>query len=237
MRSNRLTAACLSLLIFPVCDALAQAPPPQNERMTIPEAQQPQQPGQQQRPPQTRAQSSQTPGAAPADQAHKAPPPEEKTSVTHHSAHIAGQTITYTATAATYVIKADDGTPKATFFFVAYTKDNVPDVARRPLSFVYNGGPGSGVSVHSHGPGSAPRGPDPGWPRYAGALPDRGQRGLLPGRHRHGLRRRRFHRLQPSCTRRRIHRNSTASSKTPTSSRTSSINTSPGTTVGPRRNF
>ncbi len=46
-------------------------------------------------------------------------PPVEKSSVTHHSARVGGQTINYTATAATYVIKADDGTPKATFFFVA----------------------------------------------------------------------------------------------------------------------
>ncbi len=60
-----------------------------------------------------------------------------------------GELIDYTATAATYVIKADDGTPKATFFFVAYTKENVPDIATRPLSFVYNGGPGS-ASLFTH---------------------------------------------------------------------------------------
>ena len=49
------------------------------------------------------------------DAARRMPPPEEKSSVTHHSAHIGGQQITYTATAANYVIKADDGTPKASF--------------------------------------------------------------------------------------------------------------------------
>jgi len=47
--------------------------------------------------------------------------------VTHHKAMIGGAEISYTATAAEYVIKADDGTPKASFFFVAYTKDNVAD--------------------------------------------------------------------------------------------------------------
>src|SRR5215469_13740372 len=36
------------------------------------------------------------------------PPPEEKSSVTHHTVRIGGQEINYTATAATYVIKADD---------------------------------------------------------------------------------------------------------------------------------
>jgi carboxypeptidase C (cathepsin A) len=76
-------------------------------------------------------------------------PPEEKSSVTHHSARIGGQQINYTATAGTYVIKSDDGTPKASFFYVAYTKDDVPDVSRRPMSFVYNGGPGSG-SLFTH---------------------------------------------------------------------------------------
>lgn len=77
------------------------------------------------------------------------PPPVEKSSVTHHSARIGGEEINYTATAATYVIKADDGTPKATFFFVAYTKDGVTDLTKRPVSFVYNGGPGS-ASCFTH---------------------------------------------------------------------------------------
>ena len=75
--------------------------------------------------------------------------PDEKSSVTHHTARIGGQPINYTATAATYVIKADDGTPKATFFFVAYTKEEVTDITRRPVSFVYNGGPGS-ASMFTH---------------------------------------------------------------------------------------
>jgi carboxypeptidase C (cathepsin A) len=75
--------------------------------------------------------------------------PEEKSVVTHHSARIGGQTINYTATAATYNIKADDGTVKATMFYVAYTKDGIADPAKRPVSFVYNGGPGS-ASLFTH---------------------------------------------------------------------------------------
>jgi len=82
-------------------------------------------------------------------QQRRGPPPEEKSSVTHHTARIGGQQINYTATAATYVIKADDGSPKATFFFVGYTKEDVPDSSKRPLSFVYNGGPGS-ASSYTH---------------------------------------------------------------------------------------
>jgi carboxypeptidase C (cathepsin A) len=73
----------------------------------------------------------------------KLPAPEEKSSVTHHSVSIGGQQITYTATAGTYVLKADDGTPKASMFFVAYTKDGVDDITKRPVAFSFNGGPGS----------------------------------------------------------------------------------------------
>ena len=76
------------------------------------------------------------------------PPPEEKASATHHKGRFGGQDISFTATAATYNIKSDDGTVKATFFFAAYTKDD-GDVARRPLSFVFNGGPGS-ASLFTH---------------------------------------------------------------------------------------
>jgi len=82
-------------------------------------------------------------------QRRQLPPPEEKSSVTHHVWHVGGQTINYTATAANFVIKADDGTPKASMFYVAYTRDGVTDSSRRPVSFVYNGGPGS-ASLFTH---------------------------------------------------------------------------------------
>ncbi len=76
-------------------------------------------------------------------------PVKEESSVTHHTAKVGGQTISYTATAATYVIRDDHGAPKATFFFVAYTKDGVDEPATRPVAFVYNGGPGS-ASLFTH---------------------------------------------------------------------------------------
>ncbi len=119
--------------------------------MTTPAAQQPQQGRQQRRqqmPMEQQPELSQQAARAPQQQHHE-PPPEEKSSVTHHRARIGGQEIAYTATAATYVIRDDSGAPKATFFFVAYTKDNVSDPSTRPLSFVYNGGPGS-ASLFTH---------------------------------------------------------------------------------------
>src|SRR5271168_2538032 len=86
-------------------------------------------------------------------QTPRLPPPDEKTVVTHHKSMVGGQEISYTATAGTYLIKDDAGTPKASFFYVAYTKEDVADVTKRPLSFVYNGGPGSASSFTHMGLG------------------------------------------------------------------------------------
>src|SRR5580658_4615306 len=65
--------------------------------------------------------------ANPATQVRTGPAPEEHFSVTKHKARVGGQEIAYTATAGTYVIRSDDGQPKASMFFVAYTKDDVAD--------------------------------------------------------------------------------------------------------------
>jgi carboxypeptidase C (cathepsin A) len=129
------------ILSFGLVTAAAQQP-------TVPPAQQPpQQQRERTRPPGEQA-APQSEGAQ-GKQGQRPAVPEEKSVATHHSARIAGQAINYTATAATYNIKADDGTVKATMFYVAYTKDGVPDPAKRPVSFVYNGGPGS-ASLFTH---------------------------------------------------------------------------------------
>src|SRR6266513_3532122 len=73
----------------------------------------------------------------------KPPVPEEKVVQTKHSLKIGGQEIKYTATAGTILLKLEDGTPKASIFYVAYTKDDVGDASQRPLTFSFNGGPGS----------------------------------------------------------------------------------------------
>jgi carboxypeptidase C (cathepsin A) len=79
----------------------------------------------------------------------KLPAPEEKIVQTKHSLKIGGQEIKYTATAGTFLLKLEDGTPKASIFYVAYTKDDVNDASQRPLTFSFNGGPGS-ASVWLH---------------------------------------------------------------------------------------
>jgi carboxypeptidase C (cathepsin A) len=69
--------------------------------------------------------------------------PEEKLVVTHHRAHIGGREVAYTATTGTMLLRADDGKVRASIYFTAYTRDGVSDLGRRPITFAYNGGPGS----------------------------------------------------------------------------------------------
>lgn len=68
---------------------------------------------------------------------------KERESVTHHQVVIDGRTISYTATAGTIILRDAKHEPTASIFFIAYTEDGVPDPARRPITFTYNGGPGS----------------------------------------------------------------------------------------------
>ncbi|MGI9668002.1 MAG: S10 family peptidase [Acidimicrobiia bacterium] len=77
--------------------------------------------------------------------ADKEPPAhhEESFSETQHSMLVGGEELSYTATAGRIVLKEDDDTKKASFFFTAYTKDGVADPADRPIVFAFNGGPGS----------------------------------------------------------------------------------------------
>ena len=68
---------------------------------------------------------------------------EDKIVATEHVATIHGKEIKYTATAGKLVMKNDEGKPKAHVFFIAYTKNGVEDLGQRPITFAFNGGPGS----------------------------------------------------------------------------------------------
>jgi len=85
-----------------------------------------------------------------------APPPKEESSVTDHSIKIGGQTIPYKATAATVLIKNDKDEPTALIYYTAYTRSDAKDMSQRPVSFLYNGGPGSS-SVWLHMGSMGPR--------------------------------------------------------------------------------
>ncbi len=71
------------------------------------------------------------------------PPPKEEWSVTDHTIQLGGETIPYKAAAGTTIISNDEGEPTGLIYSVAYTRSDVKDVTRRPVSFLYNGGPGS----------------------------------------------------------------------------------------------
>ena len=78
------------------------------------------------------------------------PTPDTKTESltrTRHSIVVDGRTLDYTATAGTITLTEEDGTEKANVFFVAYTNDddddNNGDSTTRPVTFTFNGGPGS----------------------------------------------------------------------------------------------
>ena len=68
--------------------------------------------------------------------------------VTRHQIAVNGKTLSYTATAGRLPIKRGDGKIEAEMFFVAYTLDG-QDAGKRPLTFAFNGGPGS-ASVWLH---------------------------------------------------------------------------------------
>ncbi|MCP2620284.1 peptidase S10 [Candidatus Aminicenantes bacterium AC-334-K16] len=68
---------------------------------------------------------------------------EDVLSVTHHTIKIDNRVIPYTATAGYLTLKTEEGKNKANVFFVAYTREGVKDLSRRPLTFAFNGGPGS----------------------------------------------------------------------------------------------
>lgn len=70
----------------------------------------------------------------------------EITAVTHSQLVLNGITLNYTATAGHLTaLSLGTGAPQASFFYVAYTLDGAP-AATRPVTFFYNGGPGSATA-------------------------------------------------------------------------------------------
>jgi carboxypeptidase C (cathepsin A) len=69
--------------------------------------------------------------------------PEPRSSRTRHQVRIDGQLVRYTATAGWLIMKDDAGKPVARFGYTSYTRDGVADPALRPVTFAFNGGPGS----------------------------------------------------------------------------------------------
>lgn len=74
--------------------------------------------------------------------ADEAPVPAPIVSVTRHKGVFGGQSIAYTATTGETYLKDKDGKPVAAIFATSYVKDGGD--TGRPITFLYNGGPGSG---------------------------------------------------------------------------------------------
>jgi carboxypeptidase C (cathepsin A) len=82
---------------------------------------------------------------APAQTASPAPfrpLPNVHDAVTHHTIALNGRTIGYTARAGTIILRDGENDPAASVFYVAYTADRT-DARKRPVTFFWNGGPGS----------------------------------------------------------------------------------------------
>ncbi len=69
---------------------------------------------------------------------------------------IDGESVTYTAETGMLPILKADGTSRASLFYVAYTRQGVANKAARPVTFCFNGGPGS-ASVWLHMGALGPR--------------------------------------------------------------------------------
>jgi carboxypeptidase C (cathepsin A) len=70
-------------------------------------------------------------------------PVHEQRVVTHHTVTIDGKAIPYEATAGTLTLRDDKGKPIASMFYVAYVAEGHKGDPHRPITFFYNGGPGS----------------------------------------------------------------------------------------------
>lgn len=87
------------------------------------------------------AQSAGGEANAPAKPAAAAGAPKEF--VTRHTLEIGGKTLRYRAVAGETFLKDDKGMPKASVFSIAYLLDGADAPAKRPITFLFNGGPGS----------------------------------------------------------------------------------------------
>ena len=75
--------------------------------------------------------------------------PYTRTFVTHHTGVFGGKTINYIATVSSTVLTDEAGRPAANFVSTAYVRNGVADPTKRPVIFLFSGGP-STASVAYH---------------------------------------------------------------------------------------
>lgn len=120
----RLLGAALAMLAFVIPFALAQSPEE----------------------PKAEAKSTPTPGKEPTPSPTPGPAPAP--AVVHRRITLGGKPFAYAATAATIDLKDSKNEPIARMFYVAYTAEGA-DAKTRPVTFAFNGGPGS-ASIWLH---------------------------------------------------------------------------------------
>ncbi|QYE37291.1 peptidase S10 (plasmid) [Polymorphobacter sp. PAMC 29334] len=97
-------------------------------------------------------------------------PVTEAATTTSHVITAGGRVMKYQATAGTLTIRSEDAKPTASVFYVAYTLAGTAPGTRRPITFFYNGGPGSS-SVWLHMGSFAPMRVQTGGPEYIHPAP------------------------------------------------------------------
>ena len=74
-------------------------------------------------------------------------PVEDRVVTSRHTIRLKGRDLKYTVNVGTIVLKEEvdrqGHKPKAEMFFIAFTRDGVRNPAKRPVTFSFNGGPGS----------------------------------------------------------------------------------------------
>ncbi|MGB8508521.1 MAG: hypothetical protein WCD76_08945 [Pyrinomonadaceae bacterium] len=88
-------------------------------------------------------------GAKPPDKEKDPAMIDDKTVITKHEVRIGGRTLKYTVTTGVMPLRNAAGDTEARIFYMAYTADNAGNSSLRPLTFSFNGGPGS-ASVWLH---------------------------------------------------------------------------------------
>lgn len=69
--------------------------------------------------------------------------PKAEVAITEHSIKLNGDRVSYKAIAGETILKDDKGEPLASIFSISYLRTKVKDARKRPVTFVFNGGPGS----------------------------------------------------------------------------------------------
>src|ERR1700676_118348 len=179
-RMRFLTAIFLTAVVMFTGASAQQANAPDSQNQQAPQnkakqkkttAAQPEKPNVKEKPPQSSEQSStpktpsEQPKTEPSKETSAEKDKEEKDEhydltevppvVTHHQITVDGKVLKYAATAGRLPIKRGDGKIEAEMFYVAYTLDG-QDSAKRPLTFAFNGGPGS-ASIWLHMGALGPR--------------------------------------------------------------------------------